>query len=797
MTLPGWIRHRRLSLKVVAAILLASSLVTLVVTAIQLYVEYRRDLDTLDQTLADARGSFSGPLAASMWALDEEQLQLQLQGLHSLPHVKLAELSGDVELAVGETADYPHTRGITIPVRYRTPDGVQHDLGLVEVTASLAGIHARVWERLLTILGAQAAKTFVVSLLLLALIYYLVIRHLQHLAQFARALRLDHLEESVALPRGRGGPLRPDELDELANSLNYATARLADDMSARRHAEQRQRLLAGALQQSPAGIMILDSHGRLEYANPRFEALSGCTLTGHTGRPAFGEGGWLAERVTVTDGQPDPWAIASEGGEWRGEIRLRRADGHYRWAHAAVSPIDAGQGSQYVAVFEDLTQLRTMEKRLDYQTHFDALTGLPNRTLMQQLLTAAIGPQGNTPGAVALLDINNFKAINESLGPDGGDQVLRVIADNLRSLTDPGWQAGRFGNDEFMLVIPGTWSADALLERLSRLLEDLREVRFFDDQPFVLALTAGAALCPGAGRQVPELLRAADAALARAKRDPLTPVSMADHEHQKDTRKRLTLDADMHRALAEGEFLLHYQPIISLVDDRVATLEALVRWEHPTRGLLSPDEFIGLAEDNGLILPMGEWVLRTSVQTLAGLRRDRNHTTLSMAVNVSPRQLGNPAFPDTVARTLAEHGVPASALTLEITERVFMEDVATGWQTLQQLQALGVRIAIDDFGTGYSSLSYLQRARADILKVDRSFVQNLCGNSGNRELVRTILAIAHGFGLKTVAEGVEAQAELDMLRELGCNCAQGYFFSRPLSLARLQGYLGTRIGHAL
>ncbi len=797
MTLPGWIRHRRLSLKVVVAILLVSSLVTLLVTSIQLYAEYRRDLHALDQTLTDARGSFAGPLGASLWALDEDQLRLQLQGLQSLPHVELAELSGDAELSVGATDDYPHTRQMHIPVRYRTADGVQHDLGTVEVTASLAGVHARLWERLLTILGTQAAKTFVVSLLLLALIYYLVIRHLQHLARFARALRLDHLEDSVELPRGSGGPLRPDELDELASSLNYATARMAEDVDARRHAERRHRLLSGALQQSPAGVMILDDQSRLEYANPRFEAFSGCTLSEHMGQPVFGDHGWLEERLSVADGQPAPWEVARHDGEWRGEIRFRRADGQYRWAHAAFSTISAGEGSQYVAVFEDLTQLRTVEERLDYQTHFDPLTGLPNRQLMQQLLSAVIGPQGENPGAVALLDINNFKAINESLGPDGGDQVLRAMADHLRSLADPGWQTGRFGNDEFMLVIPGAWSTDALIDRVSRLLEQLHEIRFVNDQPFVVALTAGVATCPGAGRQVPELLRAADAALARTKSDPMTPVRMADHRQQSDTRRRLTLDADLHRALSESELLLHYQPIVNLDDDGVAGVEALIRWDHPTRGLIPPDEFIGLAEDNGLILPMGEWVLRASLDTLATLRRNQNHATLGMAVNISPRQLGDAAFADMVSRALREHGIPPSALTLEITERVFMEDVARAWQTLQQLQETGVRIAIDDFGKGYSSLSYLQRLQADILKVDRGFVHDLSVNAGNRELVRTIVAIARGFGLKTVAEGVETAADLDVLRELGCECAQGYFLFRPTPLARLQDSLRQRMGHAL
>lgn len=779
MQLPRWLRHRRLSARVVIAILLVSSVVTCLVTAVQLYVEYRRDVESLEQGLADARGSFAGTLGASLWALDERQLHLQLRGLQSLPHVETVELTGDLHMQVGDRTDYPYRHTLVIPVRHRTNDGVRHDLGEVHVTASLAGIHARIWERLVTILATQAAKTFVVSLLLLALIYWLVIRHLQTLAAFARALRLDRLDQPVALIRADGGYLRPDELDELASSMNYATARMAEDMAARRSAERRHRLLSRALEQSPAGVLILDPEGRLDYANPRFELFCGISIADRQGEPCFGEPGWLQSRLAIAEGEPDPWETVQAGREWQGEVRFRRDDGHYRWGRMTLRPVQGGDGMQYIAVFEDVTQLRTVEERLDHQMHFDTLTGLPNRHLLQQFLATMIGSGGTTPCAVVLLDIDHFKTINETLGPDGGDRVLRAVAGRLQESIEADWQAGRFGNDEFMLVIPGAWDPDALHQRLEVLLDAFRAIRFVDDQPLVLSIKAGAALCPEAGQRVPDLLRAADATLSAVKREAVRRVGVFRDGDSLETRRRLTLDADLHRALANGELLLHYQPIVRVSDEKTVALEALLRWQHPQHGLVPPDEFIGLAEDNGLIVPIGEWVLHQGLQTLADLRCQPGNESLQLAVNVSPRQLADTRFPHAVAAALRATGIPAAALQVELTERVFLGDVADAGDALHRLESLGVELVIDDFGTGYSSLSYLKRLRVDVLKIDRSFIRDVLHDSGDAQLVRAIISLAHNLGLRVVAEGVEHADEMAFLRSVDCEFAQGFYCARP------------------
>lgn len=783
MQLPHWLRHRRLSVKLVIAIVLLSSVVTLVVTSIQVLVEYRRDVHGLEQGLSDARASFSQTLGASLWALDERQLYLQLRGLHQLPHVDRVELTGDMNLRVGEADGYPYRHEQAFPVMHRTADGVRHPLGEVRIDASLAAIHVRLWDRLTVILATQAFKTFVVSTLLLALIYYLIVRHLQSLAGYARALRFERLAEPVLLSRKKQGFMRPDELDDVASAMNHAVHRMAEDMERRRSAEAHHRLLSGALEQSPAGVLIMDRHGTLDYANPRFESLIGRDCGDRVGQPCLGREGWLTPRIDVADGQQDPWRAVENAGAWRGEIRLRRDDGQYRWARASLQAIGSGPAMHYVALVEDLTELRAVEERLDYRTHFDMLTGLPNRHLIQQLLTAMIGSMGQEACGVVLLDVDRFQAVNESVGPEAGDDILRTVANRLRQETPADWQVGRFGNDEFVIVVPGAWRAADLRTRVEQLLRSLGEDGTAPHLSFPLSATAGIALCPEAGRSMPELLRSVDSALQAAKLRGAGSVTVYDPMLQQEARRRLMLDADLHRALANGEFHLHYQPIVHLDTGTVCTVEALVRWEHPHQGTIPPDTFINMAEDNGLIIPLGEWVLLRALNDIRRMRTLQGRGEMRVSVNVSPAQLAHRGFATMVETALNEADLPGSALQLEITERTFLTNLAQSRQALHRIENLGVKITIDDFGTGYSALNHLKRLRVNGLKIDRAFIRDMFDNPHDAQLVRGITSLGHGLGLEVTAEGVETEQQLQFLRDLGCDLIQGFLYGRPQSLA--------------
>jgi len=796
--LPEWFRHRRLSLRVVLVILLISSLFTLLISAYQLYGEYQRDRQGLNQRLSEAESAFSESLGRSVWALDDAQVELQLRGLLQLPHVRQVSIQGDLEKAVGEPTDYPHQLRHEIPVSYEGPDGTIHELGAVIVTADLEAVHGRLWQMAWFILLSQGVKTFSVSLLILVAFYYLVTRHLQALARFAQVLRLDRLNLRPQLERSEHGLLRPDELDDVSSAFEHAVDRIRSDVAARESAERERRLLAEALEQSPAGVVIMNAEGKVDYLNPRFEEFSGCEAENVKGKPGFVDQGWLRERISVPAGSGDPWAaVVASGGEWQGEIRFRREDGHYRWAWVSLRGIGEGDGRYFIALVEDITQLRTVQERLDFHTHFDSLTELPNRVLAYEHLSRELHRiEKGEQVALLFIDLDNFKYVNESLGHEVGDQILQEVADRLSRFCEEGWISARFGSDEFLVIIPAFENRPVLLARLEQLMSNLRRPMEISDEKFFLSLTGGVAFSPDAGMTARELLQASDTALYAAKRDRKNTIRAWEPSLKQESRHRLTLESDLRLALSEGQFQVYYQPVVQTNDGSVVSMEALIRWNHPERGLVPPDEFIPLAEENGLIVPIGEWVLRTSLMDLASLHRHPGMESLKIAVNVSSRQLVEGDLLHTVSEALEQSGLPGHCLQLELTERLFVQEFIHARRLLSQLKELGVDLVIDDFGTGYSALGYLRRLNVHTLKIDREFIRDISEDEDDAMLTRAIVSLAHDLRIEVVAEGVETEAQLFYLKDCGCERAQGFLFARPMPFSKLESFLVEAIPHA-
>ncbi len=432
----------------------------------------------------------------------------------------------------------------------------------------------------------------------------------------------------------------------------------------------------------------------------------------------------------------------------------------------------------------DIRERRAIQERLARQSFYDTLTGLPNRSLFMDRVTHALGwarPDEATPLAVLLLDLDRFKVINESLGHAVGDQLLAAVGRRLGEALRPSDTLARLGGDEFAVLVDGL-AGEAAAEGLAhRMVEALAMPFLVEGRETYVSASVGVALSRAGAQGAADLLREAEIALYRAKDDAGNRVSLFHPQMSASSMDRLELELDLRRAVERDELRVHYQPLIDLQSGRTVGHEALVRWQHPTRGLLPPLSFIPLAEESGLIIAIGDVVLAAACrQARAWQLSDPDLVDLAVSVNLSARQFAQPDLAGRVAAVLAETGLPPATLELEITESVAMSDAEATGVTLRALHELGVRVALDDFGTGYSSLAYLSRLPLDVIKVDRSFVAGLGESAMNLAIIRAVVGLAQGLGIVVTAEGIERSDQLDALRELGCDRGQGYLFARPM-----------------
>jgi diguanylate cyclase (GGDEF)-like protein len=431
---------------------------------------------------------------------------------------------------------------------------------------------------------------------------------------------------------------------------------------------------------------------------------------------------------------------------------------------------------------------------------YDLTTGLPNRELLTDRIAHALAssrPDGPGMVGVILMDLDRFKVINESVGHNVGDRLLVSVGQRLIACLRPGDTVARFGGDEFGILleeVAGIEEAHRIAERIG---DELRAPFSMGDREWFISASIGISLGRG-GRATPEeMLREAEVAMVQAKSDPARRHALFEPSMSRQTLERLDLENDLRRGIERDELRLHYQPLIDLATDRIVGFEALVRWEHPVRGLMPPLSFVPLAEETGLILPLGRWVLEVACRQAQAWRHAcPDAPPLFMSVNLSARQFAQPGLVDQVREILTDTGLDPASLEIEITESVLMDQTETGVRTLQQLRDIGVHLVLDDFGTGYSSLSYLKHLPLDTIKIDRTFVAGLDGET-DRSIVGAVISLAHGLRIGTVAEGIETESQFQQLRAMGCDLGQGYLFARPLPAAEAGRLLtGRRAGRA-
>jgi len=549
----------------------------------------------------------------------------------------------------------------------------------------------------------------------------------------------------------------------------------------RSQAEARTRLLANVFQHNGEAIMITDRHNRIIEINDRFTELTGHALGDCRGQDPR----TLAAPKTSVRALREIRRTVCREGRWQGEIWGQHQRGHLMptWLTVAVMRDARAQVSHHIVSFSDMTVLKQAEERVLHMANHDALTKLPNRVSLQGRLEQAIASarRGGRQLAVLFIDLDRFKNINDTLGHAVGDELLTIVAQRLKALVRESDAVARLGGDEFVVVLtdlpspaapPSALLATKIVEELGRPYQVLGHV--VHSTPSI-----GIAVFPDDGADGTLLMKNADAAMYHAKAAGRNNFQFFAQAMNDAAVERLELENGLRRALARTEFRLHYQPQIDVASNEVVGVEALVRWQHPELGLVPPLKFITLAEETGLIVPIGEWVLGEALRQLSEWRqRGMNH--LIMSVNISAHQLSVTGFVDMVLGQLAAHGLPASALKLEITETVAMQRPEQTVVLLRELRERGVGLAIDDFGTGYSSLSYLKQLPLNCLKLDRSFVRDIETDANDAAICAATISLAHNLGLAVVAEGVETTAQLEFLRSLGCDSAQGYFFSKPL-----------------
>jgi diguanylate cyclase (GGDEF)-like protein/PAS domain S-box-containing protein len=484
-------------------------------------------------------------------------------------------------------------------------------------------------------------------------------------------------------------------------------------------------------------------------------------------------------------------AIRSElwaGRTWSGEMLLRRKDGSHVSVLGTATPFfdDRGNLAGMIGVSTDISERKALEAELERRASHDPLTGLPNRhtlvdRLGQALLRTKRGKEGRKVG-VLFMDLDGFKTINDSLGHEAGDRLLVTVAERLRKRLRPEDVLARFGGDEFAVLLEEVADASETIRVAQRIAESLREPFTVNDHQVNLSTSVGIALGSAHTKDDPEgMLRNADAAMYKAKEQGLGCYAVFDPAMQTRAQERLELEAELRRALEQGEFVLYYQPEVSLYNGSMVGLEALLRWRHPERGLLKPSAFVPLAEETDVIAPIGRWVLEEACRQAK--RWEEEHplaSPMTMEVNLSSKQLRRRELARTVEEALTRAGVEAHTLALDITETVLIGASEHNAQALEALKKMGIRLSLDDFGTGYSSLSYLKRLPVDRVKVDRSFVKGLGGNATDTAVVRMIIELCHTLGVEVLAEGVETSEQAALLKDMGCDVGQGYYFARPL-----------------
>lgn len=555
---------------------------------------------------------------------------------------------------------------------------------------------------------------------------------------------------------------------------------MMSDISQRKQDEISLRRSALIFEQTSEAMVITDADGVVQDINPAVTA-----VTGYEAAELIGK------RMSVISSQRhdlsfyrDMWNSLIETGKWQGDIRNRRKSGEEFIEHLTINTTydEDGLVNSRIGLFSDVTENRRREALIWRQAHYDHLTGLPNRQMFYEHLQRSIvqSKSSGLPFALVFLDLDFFKQVNDTFGQDIGDELLRIVAERVTSSVRKENLVARLDGDEFTLIVQNLKELDNVRTVCTKVLESVAQPYALSNNTVNISVSMGVAFYPDNGSDATELLKHADLAMYMSKEKGRNQYCFFSTSMQENSQKRRDMLRDLQQGLDAKQFTLHYQPIVEMQSKRIAKAEALMRWHHPQHGMVSPVDFIPLAEDSGLIVPMGDWAFHHAASQLAQWRKELD-PNFEVSVNVSPVQFEPKGLdPKAWIAGLDALRLPGSAITLEITERLLMEVDENTHSLLLAFRGAGIQVALDDFGTGHSSLSYLKRFNIDLLKIDQSFVINLTRESEDLALCQAIIVMAHQLGMKVVAEGVNTPEQHEILLEAGCDFGQGYWYARPM-----------------
>ncbi|WP_457788736.1 putative bifunctional diguanylate cyclase/phosphodiesterase [Pseudomonas sp. PL-6] len=595
-------------------------------------------------------------------------------------------------------------------------------------------------------------------------------------AMLDAGVRVDGEVVGVLCLEHSGGP-RTWQADEIAFAGEladqYAQVLIGQQKRSATHALH---LFQRAVEQSASAFLLVDRDGRVEYVNPSFTA-----ITLYSGDEVCGRRlSELPALANLSDLLFDARSSLAEHNSWQGEFRSRRKNQEPYWGQLSISKVygDDGELTHYIGIYEDITEAKLAQQRIERLAYTDNLTNLGNRLAFIRSLEERFARSPRPPLGLLLVDIDNFKRINDSLGHQTGDKLLSALARRLRNSLGAKGSLARFASNEFAILLDGG-DQEAAQRIAQQVLQTLDKPLFVDNQLISITGSVGLALAPQHGDDPQTLMKHAGLALHKAKANGKHQVQLFTEALNAEANYKLFVENNLRRALTQSELEVFYQPKLCLKSGRLLGMEALLRWHHPEKGMIRPDQFISVAEETGLIIPIGKWVVRQACRMSRQLSAI-GLGELQVAINLSPKQFSDPDLVGSIAAILHEEQLEPRLLELELTESLLLEATEDTRHQLSRLKSLGLTLAMDDFGTGYSSLSYLKKFPIDVIKIDRSFIKDIPDNQDDMEITSAVIAMAHNLKLKVVAEGIETGAQLGFLRRQQCDVGQGYLFDQPI-----------------